>query len=157
MADRTSVCNRAGFPDFFTGGKIATTEVISMTCALRNALKSGTRGWPSGQTPQAQGPTLEFRKARRAWPRIARGKMSGCGQGDDPGLMSAGADEGDEIGRGNGRRRVIGERVIVEEGLLHHALLEDDGDAVLRVVDEAEGRDGARLDAQQLHQEIGLA
>src|SRR5687767_1578043 len=68
--------------------------------------------------------------------------------------VAAGPDEVEKAGSGDGGGGAVVKRVAVEAVGLHHLGIEDHGDALRGVVDEGEGGDRSRLDAQDLAQEL---
>src|ERR1700674_4764634 len=55
------------------------------------------------------------------------------------------------------RRHSVEQRMIIERGMRHHRRVENDADAPGFVVDGAERRYRARLDAESLAQQVGRA
>src|SRR6185369_9740097 len=80
--------------------------------------------------------------------------LSWSAERHQPGRMAAGADEGDEAGGRDGGGGAVAERVAVDAVGCHHFGIKDDGNALRGVVDEAEGGDRTRLDAEDRAQDL---
>jgi hypothetical protein len=72
-----------------------------------------------------------------------------------PGGMAAGANEGEQAGRGNGGGGGVVKRMAVDLVGFHQLGIEDDGNAPGGVIDEREGGDRTRFDAEDPAQDLG--
>jgi len=71
--------------------------------------------------------------------------------------MAGCLDESDQIGGGDRGRRLIGQRMAVDDVVAHQLLVEHNLDLPFRVVDQAENGDRSGDDAEQFHQHLRLA
>ena len=83
--------------------------------------------------------------------------FAGGGECQGDCLVSAVGEELGEIVWAYCRRGAVGEGMEMQWFHYGQALVQDEGHAVVRVIDQRERRDRSWLDAQHLHQQIRLA
>lgn len=64
------------------------------------------------------------------------------------------ADEFQKVGLGDGGGRLIGQRMIVQPVMVHHGGVQDQADLSVHIIDQREGGDRARPDAQGFPQKL---